>query len=67
MQRLEVSGAVRPLYGSLGVKGLRNTHAWVLALETKQTGGKLLSHSDLRGEGRRWLTLVSAAINLRVP
>jgi hypothetical protein len=24
MQRLEVSGAVRPLYGSLGVKGLTN-------------------------------------------
>jgi len=24
MQRLEVSGAVRPLYGSLGVKGLRS-------------------------------------------
>ena len=24
MQRLEVSGAVRPIYGSLGVKGLRN-------------------------------------------
>ena len=23
MQHLEVSGAVRPLYGSLGVKGLR--------------------------------------------
>ena len=23
MQRLEVSGVVRPLYGSLGVKGLR--------------------------------------------
>ena len=23
MQRLEVSGAVRPLYGSLGVEGLR--------------------------------------------
>jgi len=23
MERLEVSGAVRPLYGSLGVKGLR--------------------------------------------
>jgi len=23
MQRLEISGAVRPLYGSLGVKGLR--------------------------------------------
>jgi len=25
MQRLEVSGAVRPLYGSLGVKGLNGT------------------------------------------
>ena len=24
MQRLEVSGAVRPVYGSLGVKGLTN-------------------------------------------
>ena len=24
MQRLEVSGAVRPLYGSLGVKGLKS-------------------------------------------
>jgi hypothetical protein len=24
MQRLEVSGATRPLYGSLGVKGLSN-------------------------------------------
>ena len=26
MQRLEVSGAVRPIYGSLGVKGLSSTH-----------------------------------------
>ena len=26
MERLEVSGAVRPLYGSLGVKGLINIH-----------------------------------------
>jgi len=25
MQRLEVSGAVRPIYGSLGVKRLKNT------------------------------------------
>ena len=25
MQRLDVSGAVRPLYGSLGVKGLMST------------------------------------------
>ena len=26
MQRLEVSGAVRPIYGSLGVKWLRKKH-----------------------------------------
>jgi len=26
MQRLEVSGAVRPIYGSLGVKRLRCIH-----------------------------------------
>jgi hypothetical protein len=35
MQRLEVSGAVRPLYGSLGVKGLtiwrRNYFFFILA------------------------------------
>jgi len=31
MKRLEVSGAVRPLYGSLGVKGLMNEDAicWI--------------------------------------
>ena len=29
-QRLEVSCAVRPLYGSLGVKGLNNRHACVM-------------------------------------
>ena len=27
MQRLEVSGAVRPIYGSLGVKRLRTFHS----------------------------------------
>ena len=27
MQRLEVSGSIRPLYGSLGVKGLMMAHA----------------------------------------
>ena len=26
MQRLEVSGVVRPIYGSLGVKRLKTTH-----------------------------------------
>jgi len=29
MQRLEVSGAVRPIYGSLGVKRLRGGQAFV--------------------------------------
>ena len=28
MQRLEVGGAVRPLYGSLGVKGLKTQRGW---------------------------------------
>jgi len=32
MQRLEVSGAVRPLYGSLGVKGLSITLLSVLCI-----------------------------------
>jgi len=31
MQRLEVSGAVRPIYGSLGVKRL-SRHNWLLQL-----------------------------------
>jgi len=30
MQRLEVSGAVRPIYGSLGVKRLINNHTYLL-------------------------------------
>jgi hypothetical protein len=29
---------------------LRNTHVEMLPLETKQSGGKLLPHSDLQGE-----------------
>jgi len=29
MQRLEVCGAVRPLYGSLGVKGLILAHLYI--------------------------------------
>ena len=33
MQRLEVSGAVRPLYGSLGVKGLLKPQTGVLKKE----------------------------------
>jgi len=33
MQRLEVNGAVRPIYGSLGVKGLRSI--LILSFETR--------------------------------
>ena len=32
MQRLEVSGAVRPIYGSLGVKGLMKTSRSILRM-----------------------------------
>ena len=36
MQRLEVSGALRPIYGSLGVKRLTNkcTISWVIKEES---------------------------------
>jgi len=43
MQRLEVSGAVRPIYGSLGVKRLKQSQLyiwffcwWLLFLMTNQ-------------------------------
>jgi hypothetical protein len=32
MQRLEVSGAVRPLYRSLGVKGLKHSVIYIVTL-----------------------------------
>ena len=39
MKRLEVSGAVRPIYGSLGVKRLTcTTHANISALKMKTAG-----------------------------
>jgi hypothetical protein len=49
MQRLEVSGAVRPLYGSLGVKGLKCVAFQLLAQEIL---GLILSlfSSDARTE-----------------
>ena len=37
MQRLEVSGAVRPLYGSLGVKGLKSDKKTVTFREDRYT------------------------------
>ena len=45
MQRLEVSGAVRPLYGSLGVRGLsvhvvqRSLHRTLLRNGRQTEGG----------------------------
>ena len=39
MQHLEVSGAVRPIYGSLGVKRLRFPDF----MTTAQDGGKVVS------------------------
>jgi hypothetical protein len=39
MQRLEVSGAVRPLHGSLGVKGLRH---WLTYLHKLTTWSRIL-------------------------
>jgi len=45
MQRLEVSVAVRPLYGSLGVKGLRYT---------EQAEGQLRSFLTSPINGSKW-------------
>jgi len=46
MQRLEVSGAVRPLYGSLGVKGLMNMELCRLIFE-KQSNIKFEENPPL--------------------
>jgi hypothetical protein len=58
---------------------LRITHVEMLPLETKQSGGKLLPHSDLRGRGvfleeisrshkrDRWRALVGTVRNFGVP
>ena len=52
MQRLEVSGAVGPLYGSLGFKGLKistSFHKW-LAAETRSADGGFLQETVNRQE-----------------
>ena len=37
MQRLEVSGAVRPPYGSLGVKGLNCLLIFIITVKNKKS------------------------------
>ena len=50
MQRLEVSGAVRPIYGSLGVKRLstsRTQHTFVIGKRHPTSGRKTFTHTGL--------------------
>ena len=58
MQRLEVSGAVRPLYRSLGVKGLRNfsrrtLQPAVAELSTTQTNSVKFVAENIKQVTRR--------------
>jgi len=47
MQRLEVSGAVRPIYGSLGVKRLR-TKPWVALSHCTRKWRNLLTATTVK-------------------
>ena len=49
MQRLEVSGAVRPIYGSLGVKRLNKRHA-----PTRNTSLSTYLQQTTRKKGMRF-------------
>jgi len=54
MQRLEVSGAVRPLYGSLGVKGLITVYI-LLAQSVHQDYTVKFGYTKFNGGGTvRW-------------
>ena len=70
MERLEVSGAVRPIYGSLGVKRLMDTGSlsrqvkrpsvtlityFCLVLRLRMSGANLCSPIRLHGANRRQL------------
>ena len=48
MQRLEVSGAVRPIYGSLGFKGLIISHFNLQAGAFSYTGEELMADTGLQ-------------------
>jgi len=74
MQRLEVSGAVRPLYGSLGVKGLHNggniTLTQSSSMEKKSKGnGNIFVlnyaalHNRVLGSGCRVLSIINALLD----
>ena len=63
MQRLEVSGAVRPIYESLGVKRLIHT-PWSRVLLEKLTGSQLVKKFPAFHGIRRFITAFTTARHL---
>jgi len=69
MQRLEVSGAVRPIYRSLGVKRLRiYTSATCVPLRSKQYLPQQLNidSKDISTEGARGRRFHSCAVETKI-
>jgi hypothetical protein len=80
MQHVEVSCAVRPIYGSLGVKGVSvhlveiNNYLYFLRgwennikMDVQEVGGGGGEWMELGQDRDRWRALVSTVKNLRVP
>jgi len=73
MQRLEFSGAVRPLYGSLGVKGLNTPMDTVvfdyiqLPSTTHTTGMTRFLGQNVRVQTLRWAGVFSSPHIHHVP
>ena len=66
MQRLEVSGAVRPIYGSLGVKRLIINTDVSLLYELKKIGKVLTSKSVGTGPSSYEKRIYRAAVSQRL-
>jgi len=63
MQRLEVSGAVRPIYGSLGVKRLNSNLVFVL----RSKNGNLQESRHCTGYRTLvWILSRSSCYNLKI-